>query len=149
MATEFPLDRTETRDNFAYWYTVPTRWNDNDDYGHVNNALYHSFFEAIIMHYLMVENDLDLRTGEVQCFTAENLCRYHDSLKYPDIVECGLRVGKLGNSSVRYEMGLFVKGTNEVRATGYFVDVYVDSETERPITIPDNIRDILSRLVIE
>ncbi len=146
---EFPLDRSETRDNFAHFLDIPTRWNDNDQYGHVNNAKYHSFYELVVAHYLEVLNGLDLNNGPVKPFTAENLCRYHSSLAFPDVVEAGLRVARLGNSSVRYELGLFAKGREPVCATGYFVDVFVDSASQRPTTIPDNLREVLSRLVIE
>lgn len=147
--TEFPLDRTETRANFKHFLTVPTRWSDNDQYGHVNNAKYLTFFESVIMGYIEVETKLDLPSYGVQCFSVENMCRYIKPVKYPDIVDTGLRVGKLGNSSVRYEVGMFVKGSDEVSATGYFTDVFVDSKTEQPIRIPDGIRDALSRLVVD
>jgi acyl-CoA thioester hydrolase len=146
---EFPLDRTETRDNFAHFLEIPTRWIDNDQYGHVNNAKYHSLFETVIMHYLEVLNGLELNSGSVKPFTAENLCRYHDSLAFPDVVEAGLRVGKLGNSSVRYEIGLFAKGREPVCATGYFVDVFVDAQTQRPTAIPEAIRVVLSKLIVD
>ena len=144
--SDFPLDRSEIRDNFVHFLEIPTRWCDHDEYGHVNNARYLSFFEQVIMHYLGVVNQLDLAGSNVRCFTAENLCRYHAPLKFPDVVEAGLRVGKLGNSSVRYEIGLFVKDKPGVFATGYFVDVFVDAESEKSCTIPDQIRQCLARL---
>ncbi|HBR96235.1 MAG TPA: thioesterase [Gammaproteobacteria bacterium] len=143
----FPLDRTETRDNFPHFLEIPTRWADHDEYGHVNNAKYHTLMEMVIMHYLTVANELDLAAGGVQCFTAENLCRFHAPLKFPDVVEAGLRIGKLGNSSVRYEVGLFVKGRDEVAATGYFVDVFVEATSESARRIPDNVRACLEKLI--
>jgi acyl-CoA thioester hydrolase len=146
---DFPLDRTETRDNFRHFLTVPTRWSDNDQYGHVNNAKYLTFFESVIMGYLEVEAKLDLAAHGVQCFSVENMCRYIKPVQYPDIVDTGLRVGKLGNSSVRYEVGMFVSGSNEISAAGYFTDVFVDLATEQPVKIPDGIRAVLSRLLIE
>jgi len=146
---DFPLDRTETRDNFKHFLTVPTRWSDNDQYGHVNNAKYLTFFESVIMGYLEVETKLDLESFGVQCFSVENMCRYIQPVKYPDIVDTGLRVGKLGNSSVRYEVGMFVTGSNEISAAGYFTDVFVDRESEQPVRIPDGIRAVLSQLLIE
>ena len=146
---DFPLDHTETRDNFKHFLTIPTRWSDNDQYGHVNNAKYLTFFEPVIMGYLEVETRLDLDAFGVQCFSVENMCRYIKPVKYPDIVDAGLRVGKLGSSSVRYEVGMFVTGSDEISAAGYFTDVFVDRATEKPIKIPDGIRSVLSQLVVE
>ncbi len=147
--TQFLLDRTEVRENFPHFLEIPTRWGDHDEYAHVNNAKYHTFFEQVIMHYLGIVSRLDTSNGSIRCFTVENLCRFHEPIKFPDVVEAGLRVGKLGNSSVRYEMGLFVKGKQQVAATGYFVDVYVDAETEKPVRVPEHFRACLQKLVPE
>lgn len=144
----FALDNTEKRENFAWFLTIPTRWIDNDMYGHMNNAKYYSLYENLIMTYLEQENGLDTGSGPVRCFTAENGCRYHSALKYPQVVDAGLRVARIGNSSVRYEMGLFAEGQVDVAATGFVVDVYVDAKTERPVTVPDDFRAALSRCVI-
>lgn len=146
---EFPLDRTEVRDNFRHFLTIPTRWSDNDQYGHVNNAKYLTFFELVIMRYLEVDSELDFSNHGVRCFSVENMCRYIAPIKFPDTLEAGLRVGKLGNSSVRYEVGLFIAGDNDVRATGYFTDVFVDEKTEKPVTIPQPIRSVLQQLCFE
>ncbi len=140
------LDRNEVRDNFAYFIEVPTRWNDNDQYGHVNNAVYHNYIEAVIMRFLVVEHGLDVRHGAFRTFTVENFCRYHRSIAFPHTVECGLRVAKLGNSSVRYEVGLFIEGSETAAATAYCVDVYVDPHTERPVAIPAVVREILTSI---
>jgi len=145
-ATDRPLDRTEKRDHFRHFLTIPTRWSDNDMYGHVNNARYLTFFELVIMRYLEVDSNLDFAAHGVRCFSVENMCRYHTPVKFPDTLEAGLRVGKLGNSSVRYEVGLFITGSEDVSATGYFTDVFVDTETERPVSIPNPIRSALSAL---
>ena len=145
---QFPLDRTELRENFAYFLKIPTRWRDHDEYRHVNNALYHTFFEQLIMHYLTVAGDVNTSSGAFRCFTVENLCRYHLPIRFPETIEAGLRLGKLGNSSVRYEIGLFVEGQTEVAATGYFVDVFVDAETETPTPIPDEARACLEKLIV-
>ncbi len=146
---EFPLDRTEVRDNFRHFLTIPTRWSDNDQYGHVNNAKYLTFFELVIMRYLEVDSELDFSNHGVRCFSVENMCRYIAQIKFPDTLEAGLRVGKLGNSSVRYEVGLFIAGEEDVRATGYFTDVFVDENTEKPVTIPQPIRNVLQQLCVE
>jgi acyl-CoA thioester hydrolase len=146
---EFPLDRSEVRTNFRHFLTIPTRWSDNDQYGHVNNAKYLTFFELVIMRYLEVDRDIDVTEHGVRCFSVENMCRYIQPVKYPDTLDAGLRVGKLGNSSVRYEVGLFVEGADSVSATGYFTDVFVDAATEKPISIPAPIRSVLQDLVFE
>ncbi|OED39990.1 hypothetical protein AB833_12395 [Chromatiales bacterium (ex Bugula neritina AB1)] len=146
---EFPLDRTERRENFRHFLTVPTRWSDNDRYGHVNNARYLTFFEVVIMRFLEVDANIDFDAYGVQCFSVENMCRYISPVQFPDTLNAGLRVGKLGNSSVRYEVGLFVEGCDDVSATGYFTDVFVDNETQKPVSIPAAVRDVLSTLVVE
>jgi acyl-CoA thioester hydrolase len=115
----------------------------------VNNAKYLTFFELVIMRYLEVDSDLDFSDHGVRCFSVENMCRYIAPVKFPDTLDAGLRVGKLGNSSVRYEVGLFVSGEETVSATGYFTDVFVDAGTEKPITIPQPIRTVLQRLCFD
>lgn len=148
QSADRPLDRTERREHFAHFLTIPTRWSDNDMYGHVNNARYLTFFELVIMRYLEVDSNLDFAKHGVRCFSVENMCRYHAPVKFPQTLEAGLRVGKLGNSSVRYEVGLFVSDEDEVSATGYFTDVFVDAETEKPVSIPDPIRHVLASLIV-
>ncbi len=147
--SRFELDRSEVRENFSRFLEIPTRWSDNDQYGHVNNAKYLTFYELAIMRFLEVDSGLDIPSFGVRCFSVENLCRYHEAVKFPDLLECGFRVGRLGNSSVRYEMGLFVTGREAVCSTGYFTDVFVDSETEKPVSIPAPVREVLSGLIVE
>lgn len=138
-------DPIPTLADFPWHLDVPTRWRDHDAYGHVNNAVYYSVYETAIMHWLEIEHGLDTASGPVRCFTVENGCRYLAPIKHPQALKCGLRVGKLGNSSVRYEMGIFFGET--CASTGFVVDVFVDADTERPVTIPDNYRDVLSKLL--
>ena len=139
-------DRDEVRKNFFYFIEMQTRWNDNDQYGHVNNSVYFSYMEAVIMHFLMEGHGLDVEHGGFKVFTVENLCRYHQALTFPQVIDCGLRIGKLGNSSVRYEVGLFTRDSECVAASGYYVDVYVDPQTQRPIPIPTAVRQILTSI---
>lgn len=124
------------------------RWVDNDSYGHLNNARYYSLFETTIMQFLGSDNLSAEASQEdgVRCFSAENGCRYFAPIKYPDIVDCGLRVAHLGNSSVRYELGLFVQGQSAVAALGHAVEIFVDAVTERPTRIPDRYRHRLESL---
>jgi len=143
------MDNTEVRSNFAWFLQIPTRWIDNDMYGHMNNARYYSIYENLIMTFLGPVNGLDTGTGPIRCFTAENGCRYFDALKYPDVIDAGLRVARIGNSSVRYEMGLFAEQKEEVASTAFVVDVFVDAATERPVSVPAEFRAVLERCMVE
>ncbi len=141
------LENNETRDRFRYFSSIPTRWMDNDIYGHVNNVVYYAYFDTLITRYLIVESKVDILGGPVVPFTVESMCRYLRSFAFPDTVEGGLRVGHLGNSSVRYEIGLFRSGEPTPAALGYFVDVFVDRSTQRPVPILPDIRVALERLL--
>ncbi len=138
--------RDVVRDDFAWHLRMPTRWIDNDVYGHMNNAVYYSVFENVVMSWLEVHNGLNPNSGSVRCFTAENGCQYHDAVRYPDDLDVALRISKIGNSSVRYELGIFVKDKPKVCATGFIVDVFVDAVTEKPTRIPDEYRQAMSTL---
>lgn len=145
--SDYPLDATERRRHFNYFLAIPLRWNDLDPYRHLNNARYHTFFDTLIMHYLSVAGGFDVLAGEVVPFTVENCCRFHRSFTFPDVVDAGLRVARLGRSSVRYEIGLFRAGAAPVHATGYFVDVFVDRVSSRPQPIPAALRAHLGQLL--
>ena len=119
---------------------------DNDIYGHVNNVVYYSYFDTVINQYLISEGGLDITAGPVIGVAAESMCRYRRALTFPDVVEAGLRVGHLGNTSVRYEIGLFTEGRDDAAATGYFVHVFVDRDTRKPMSIPPKIRAALQLL---
>ena len=120
---------------------------DNDVYGHINNALYYGFFDTVINLYLISEGGLDIAAGEVIAFAAESQCQYRQPLGFPQVLEVGLRVGKLGNSSVRYELAIFKQGETYAAATGYFVHVFVSRQTQRPVAMPAQIRTALGRLM--
>ena len=139
-------DDAETRDAYPHRATLQTRWADNDVYGHVNNVEYYAFFDTVINRWLIEEGGLDIHGGDVIGVCAESHCTYRDGFSFPDDVEAGLRVGKLGNSSVRYEIGLFAAGAEEASATGWFVHVFVDAETRRPAEMPPQLRASLERL---
>lgn len=135
------------RNEYPHVATLPTRWMDNDIYGHVNNALYYAFFDTAINQYLITEGGLDITNGAVIGLAVETHCQFMQSLAFPDVVEVGLRVGKLGNSSVRYELGMFKQGQEEGAAAGYFVHVFVDRATRRPVPIAGRLRAALARLL--
>ncbi|MDX1710800.1 MAG: thioesterase family protein [Rhodovibrionaceae bacterium] len=131
--TRPPETAPTTRANYPHFLTIPTRWMDNDIYGHVNNVVYYSYFDTVINEYLIREGGLDIHAGAVVGITPETYCRFHDAFTFPEPVEAGLRVAKLGRRAVTYEIGLFKQGRDKPAATGYFVHVFVDRETMRPV----------------
>jgi acyl-CoA thioester hydrolase len=127
---------------------IPTRWKDNDVYGHVNNVEYYSYFDTVINAWLIAEGGLDIHGGAVIGLCAESHCEFRAALAFPETVQAALRVGQLGRSSVRYEIGLFREGDGEAAATGWFVHVFVDRATRRAVDIPPRLRAALERLVV-
>lgn len=136
-----------SRADFPHFLTVQTRWMDNDLYGHVNNVTYYSYFDTVVNRYLIDPGGLDIHNGQIIGLAVETMCRFHRPFAYPEDVEVGLRVGKLGSSSVRYELGLFGRGEDTARADGHFVHVFVDRATQRPAPMPPRLRAALARLV--
>jgi acyl-CoA thioester hydrolase len=134
------------RAEYPHALEIPTRWMDNDVYGHVNNVQYYSYFDTVINRYLITEGGLDIHAGEVIGVCAESHCTYAAAIAFPDVVHAGLRVGELGRSSVRYEIGLFAGDAEAPAATGWFVHVFVDRERRRPVEIPPPLRAALERL---
>jgi acyl-CoA thioester hydrolase len=132
--------------DYPHRMTIPTRWHDNDVYGHVNNVEYYSFFDTVINEYLINAGGLDILRGEAIGLCAESHCAFTAALVFPEPVEAGLRVGHLGTSSVKYEIGLFGSGGDVPAATGWFVHVFVDRASRRPVPIPEPIREALARL---
>lgn len=139
--------RTETRADYPHHLAIPTRWKDNDIYGHVNNVVYYAYFDTVINEYLIRAGGLDIAAGPVIGLAIETMCRFHRELTFPETVDAGLRVGRLGNSSVRYEIALFGEGAEAPAATGHFVHVFVDRATRRPVPVPDAIRTALAALM--
>lgn len=122
---------------------------DNDVYGHVNNVVYYSYFDTVINQYLIAAGGLDIHHGPVIGLCVESHCHYEQALSFPEAIEAGLRVARLGNSSVRYELGLFRQGALAPAANGWFVHVFVDRQTRRPTPIPASVRAALTRLVVD
>ena len=140
-------EAAETRRDYGHWLAIPTRWMDNDVYGHVNNVQYYSFFDTVVNGYLIAEGVLDPQASAVVGLVVETKCNYFESLTFPDEVHAGLRVGRLGGSSVRYEIGLFRGDAAQAVAQGHFVHVYVDRATRRPVALPEALRRALAPLV--
>jgi acyl-CoA thioester hydrolase len=138
-----------TRADYPHVSPLPTRWKDNDVYGHVNNVEYYAFFDTVINAYLIREGGLDIHAGDVIGLCAESHCAYKAALAFPDVVDACLRVGRLGRSSVTYELALFRSGDERPAATGWFVHVFVDRETRRPVAeLPPKLRAALSALEV-
>jgi acyl-CoA thioester hydrolase len=134
------------REGYPYVLEIPTRWADNDVYGHVNNATYYEYFDTAVNRHLIDHGLLSPSESAVIGIVVETGCRFHRSLSFPDAIEAAVRVAKIGNSSVTYELALFRKGDPEPAATGHFVHVYVDRATRRPAPIPQAIRAELEKL---
>ncbi len=136
------------RADYRHFMDLQTRWMDNDLYGHVNNVVYYSYFDTLLNRYLIDHGGLDIHEGKVIGIAVETLCRFHKSFAYPETINGALRIGKLGNSSVRYEIGLFAPGEDQARAEGHFVHVFVERQNQRPTPIPPQIRAALERILV-
>jgi acyl-CoA thioester hydrolase len=134
------------REAFGHYTSLPTRWMDNDVYGHVNNVVYYSYFDTVVNGYLIEAGALDIERGSVIGLVVETQCNYFAPLAFPQTIDAGLRVAHVGSSSVRYEIGLFASGVALCAARGHFVHVYVDRATQRPTALPDALLRALERL---
>lgn len=143
-----PDAAAETRDRYAWFTDIPTRWIDVDVYGHVNNVQYYSFFDTAVAAHLIEFGGLDPRTSPVIGLVIDTQCTFMKSLLYPMTVNAGLRVVHIGRTSVRYEIGLFRDGEEEPAATGHFVHVYVDRASQQPMPIPEQRRAAIERLLM-
>ncbi|MGB0220970.1 MAG: acyl-CoA thioesterase [Sinimarinibacterium flocculans] len=137
-----------SRADYPHFQRITTRWKDNDVYGHVNNVEYYSYFDTVINTLLIREAGLDIHAGDTIGVCAESHCRFTDSLAFPDAVDAGLRIARLGNSSVRYEIGLFREGSEALAAEGWFVHVFVERSTRRPTPLPARMRQTLEKLIV-
>jgi acyl-CoA thioester hydrolase len=136
----------EGRAGYRAFRTIATRWMDNDVYGHVNNVVYYSWFDTAVNGHLIEQGALDIQRGETIGLVIETQCNYFAPVEFPQVVEAGLRVAKIGTSSVRYEVGLFLQGEPLTAAKGHFVHVYVDRATRRPAALPGPLKRVLEAL---
>lgn len=137
------------RADYSEFRTHTTRWNDNDTYGHLNNVVHYLLFDTTVNEWLIRKDLLDIRRSPAIGLVAETGCRYHGEMFYPQIITSGLRVARLGNSSVRYEIGLFAGDSDVAAAEGFLIHVYVDANTHRPCSIPEDTRAALQGLLKE
>lgn len=142
MKKERPL-----RSAFRKFYPMPTRWNDNDAYGHINNVVYYEYVDTAVNLWLVENGLLDIEKGAVINLVAETGCTFFESAIYPEVLEIGLAVSRLGNSSVTYAAGIFRRGHDQAIAAGHFVHVAVDRATQTPVQMSDKMRECLGTLL--
>jgi acyl-CoA thioester hydrolase len=138
----------ETRDTYPHFMSLQTRWMDNDIYGHVNNVTYYSYFDTVVNSFLIDEGGFNPHEDSIIGVAVETMCSFKKSIAFPDPIDAGLRVGNLGNSSVRYEVGIFREHEIEASASGHFVHVFVDRATNKPVPIPDLLRTAFERMLV-
>ena len=141
------MKKIDTRSEYAVFYPITTRWSDNDLYGHVNNVTYYSYFDTAANRYLIEAGGLDIHHAEVIGVVVESRCNYHSAVAYPQNLEAGLRVDKLGTRSVTYGIGIFEEGAQQASANGHFVHVFVERASNSPVPIPEPIRQVLENIL--
>ncbi|HEV2149461.1 MAG TPA: thioesterase family protein [Longimicrobiaceae bacterium] len=141
-----PRQDPHSRGDYAHFLTVPTRWMDNDAYGHVNNVVYYSYFDTVVNRYLIDAGVLELGRSPVVGLVVETGCQFFRPVAFPDTLQAGLRVAHVGTSSVRYEVGIFREGEETAAAQGHFVHVYVERGSNAPTPVPEPMRAALERI---
>jgi acyl-CoA thioester hydrolase len=134
------------RAHFKRFMPITSRWSDNDVYGHINNVVYYHYFDSAVNAYLVKAGALDLEQGKQIGLVVQSSCSFFAPLAFPQAIEAGLRVEKIGTSSVRYQIGIFAAGADETAALGHFTHVYVDRATRRPQALSDDLRRAVSAL---
>ena len=141
--------RDARRTDFPHFLEIPTRWMDNDAYQHVNNVVYYSYFDTAVNRFLIDKGVLNIHTDRIVGVVVDTGCSYFSSISFPDTVHIGVRVVKLGNSSVRYELALYRNDEQRPAAAGHFVHVYVDRDSNRSVTVPEPVRAALATIITE
>jgi len=142
MSTESGKQRSD----YSYFSQITTRWIDNDLYGHVNNAVYYQFFDTVANQYLIEHGGLNPQLADVVAFIVASACEYHQPIAHPAVIDAGLRVNRIGRSSVEYGIGILVAGAREVAAHGTFTHVFVDRRSGQSVIIPVDIKSALERV---
>ncbi|MGE8572458.1 MAG: acyl-CoA thioesterase [Acinetobacter amyesii] len=136
------------RQNYRFLFPIQTRWADNDMYGHVNNVTYYSYFDTAANALLIQHAGFDLQNTPIIGLVVDSACSFLQELSYPEIIEVGVAIEKIGNSSLRYDLAIFKQGQNEAAAQGHFVHVFVDRQTRKSTSIPDDMRDALTQFLL-
>lgn len=146
--TPHPRSESHPRSEYRVFYPITTRWKDNDIYGHVNNVTYYAYFDSAVNRYLIEAGGLDIHNGETIAFVVNSSCQYLAPVAFPEQIEAGIRVDRLGNSSVHYGVAIFRQGDNQACAHGQFVHVFVSRRTQTPVSIPSPLRQALSTILV-
>lgn len=139
---------TKRRQNYRFLFPIQTRWADNDMYGHVNNVTYYSYFDTAANALLIQHAGFDLQNTPIIGLVVDSACSFLQELSYPEIIEVGVAIEKIGNSSLRYDLAIFKQGQNEAAAQGHFVHVFVDRQTRKSTSIPDDMRYALTQFLL-
>ena len=134
------------RDDLKWFIDLPSRWEDNDAYGHINNVIYYSWFDTAVNRFLVDNQLLDYANDRARGIVIESKCTFLKEFTYPDVAQAGLRLRRLGNTSVAYDIGLFHVGDDMPAAVGYLVHVYVDRQSGEPVSVPNLVRGGLSQI---
>ena len=137
------------RGDYNYFFKMNTRWNDNDIYGHLNNVIYYELFDTAVNKWLIKNNLIDIKKGNNIGLIVQSGCNYFSSFKYPEDIDAGIRVTKIGNSSVRYEVGLFKQNDDLASADGFFIHVYVDRVSNKPINLDYEFKKKLDTIYVD
>ncbi|WP_038344315.1 acyl-CoA thioesterase [Acinetobacter sp. A47] len=133
----------KTRAQFKFFFPIQTRWADNDIYGHVNNVTYYSYFDTAANSLLIQKTGFDIHTSEIIGLVVDSACSFLQELSFPEMIEVGVAIGKIGHSSLRYELAIFKQGQQQAAAQGHFVHVFVDRKNRKSIAIPPAMREAL------
>ena len=135
-------------DEYFHFQKIPTRWMDNDVYQHVNNVIYYSFFDTVVNHYLIDKGVLNIKKSSIIGLVVETKCNYFSPIEFPDVVNAGLRVTKIGNTSVTYDVALFNNDESKAAAQGHFIHVYVDRSSRKPAPLTEEMRKALEDIAL-
>ncbi|ENW92362.1 acyl-CoA thioesterase [Acinetobacter dispersus] len=136
------------REQFRFFFPIQTRWADNDIYGHVNNVTYYSYFDTAANSLLIQKTGFDIHNSEVIGLVVDSACSFLQELSFPEVVEVGVAIGKIGNSSLRYELAIFKQDQQHAAAQGHFVHVFVDRENRKSTAIPPAMREVLEQYLL-
>ena len=138
-----------TREQFKFFFNIQTRWADNDMYGHVNNVTYYSYFDTAANALLIQHAGFQLKDSPIIGLVVDSACSFLQELSYPVIIEVGVAISKIGNSSLRYDLAIFKQGQDQAAAQGHFVHVFVDRQTRKSTSIPNDMRDALMQFLVK
>lgn len=138
----------KNRDQFKFFLDIQTRWADNDIYGHVNNVTYYSYFDTAANALLIQKTGFNIHQSQSIGLVVDSACSFFQELSFPEIIQVGVSIGKIGNTSLRYELAIFKQGQEQASAQGHFVHVFVDRETRKTVPISESTRDVLEKFLL-